>query len=80
MSVPTRHPRELGRRVGRAQVAEIPGWADMGQDDVDAWFRGVPAGRAAPSLRAADGRGHGVTRSKTAARAWPPPMHIVSRP
>ncbi|MFH8479452.1 hypothetical protein [Streptomyces sp. NPDC018055] len=50
MSVPTRHPRELGRRVGRAPVAEIPGWAEMGQDDVDAWFRGVPAGRAAPSL------------------------------
>ncbi|MEW2070541.1 FAD-dependent monooxygenase [Streptomyces sp. NPDC007346] len=35
---------ELGRRMGRAQVEETPDWAAMGQDEVDAWFRGVLAG------------------------------------
>lgn len=38
------HLVELGRRMGRAQVEETPDWAAMGQDDVDAWFRGVLAG------------------------------------
>ncbi|MFE2291511.1 FAD-dependent monooxygenase [Streptomyces sp. NPDC059452] len=38
------HLVELGRRLGRAQVEETPDWAAMGQDEVDAWFRGVLAG------------------------------------
>ncbi|MFD3973549.1 FAD-dependent monooxygenase [Streptomyces cyaneofuscatus] len=38
------HLVELGRRMGRAQVEETPDWAAMGQEEVDAWFRGVLAG------------------------------------
>ncbi|NEC23474.1 FAD-dependent monooxygenase, partial [Streptomyces parvus] len=35
---------ELGRRMGRALVEEVPDWPTMGQDEVDVWFRGVLAG------------------------------------
>ncbi len=35
---------ELGRRMGRAPVEEVPDWPAMGQDEVDVWFRAVPAG------------------------------------
>jgi 2-polyprenyl-6-methoxyphenol hydroxylase-like FAD-dependent oxidoreductase len=38
------HLVELGRRMGRALVEETPDWPAMGQDEVDAWFRGVLAG------------------------------------
>ncbi|MGW3298124.1 hypothetical protein [Streptomyces globisporus] len=35
---------ELGRRMGRSLVEEVPDWPAMGQDEVDVWFRGVLAG------------------------------------
>ncbi|MFI1224433.1 MULTISPECIES: FAD-dependent monooxygenase [unclassified Streptomyces] len=38
------HLVELSRRMGRALVEETPHWPAMGQDEVDAWFRGVLAG------------------------------------
>ncbi len=38
------HLVELGRRMRRALVEDVPDWPTMGQDEVDVWFRGVPAG------------------------------------
>ncbi|MFE9050616.1 FAD-dependent monooxygenase [Streptomyces rubiginosohelvolus] len=35
---------ELGRRMGRALVEEVPDWPAMGQEEVDVWIRGVLAG------------------------------------
>ena len=66
-------PEVLGQRVGLGVPHRVRGAEGVGQHD----DRSVLG--AGDDVVDGDGA-HDVTRSKIAARPWPPPMHMVSSP